>query len=144
MRFLTVQYAKHANGKIDEVMGVTKRIRAKDIQMCNIILDFKEKKVQKCIVDGAAVDTDWDKLYAYFQPLYPAVIERLEYEADPVGFMQRIAAGEIEVGERDDIVTDVETVDTADRKVITIDASEISPDQIDNMITQFQEQSIEG
>jgi ABC-type uncharacterized transport system YnjBCD substrate-binding protein len=48
------------------------------------------KKVQKCIVDGAIVVTDWDKLYTYYQDLYPNIVERLEYEADPVAFMAKI------------------------------------------------------
>lgn len=81
MRYLLITYVKRANGQLDEQMGVAKRLREKDITMCNIIMDFKEKKVEKCIIEGASMDTDWDKLYTYYQQHYAAIFERLEAEA---------------------------------------------------------------
>ena len=41
MRYLTMTYVTRANGKIDEVMAVTRNIKRSDLQTCNVILDFK-------------------------------------------------------------------------------------------------------
>jgi len=45
MRYLTMTYVTRANGKIDEVMAVTRNIKRSDLQMCNVILDFKKLAV---------------------------------------------------------------------------------------------------
>ena len=42
MRYLMLTYYTKANGKIDESMIVTTRVRTKDWQTANVILDFKE------------------------------------------------------------------------------------------------------
>ena len=41
MRYLMLTYYTRANGKIDESMIVATRVRTKDWQMANVILDFK-------------------------------------------------------------------------------------------------------
>ena len=46
--------------------------------MCNVILDFSEKKVQKCIIEGKIVDTDWEKMSSYYKKIYPALVDQLE------------------------------------------------------------------
>ena len=81
MRYLLITYVKRANGQLDEQMGVAKKLREKDVTTCNIIMDFKEKKVEKCVVEGTNMATDWDKLYSYYQQHYAAIFERLEAEA---------------------------------------------------------------
>lgn len=77
MRYLLITYYRKANGKIDEVMTVSNKIRPKDHQMTNIILDFKDQVVLKCIMDGEQVPKDWDKIVSYFYQYYQATIERL-------------------------------------------------------------------
>ena len=81
MRYFLVSYIKKPNGQIDEAVSLTKSLKKNDYQTSNIIMDFKEKKVITCTVDGSRVDTDWDKLYAYYNQHYPNVIERLVSEA---------------------------------------------------------------
>lgn len=66
------------NGQIDEQVQVTKNLKIKDHQQCNVILDFLNKKVEKCIIEGKKVDTDWQKMYDYYQRIYPNVIEQVE------------------------------------------------------------------
>ena len=44
-------------------------------------MDFKDKVVNKCVVDGLILNKDWDRLYGYYQPIYTSIIERLEAEA---------------------------------------------------------------
>lgn len=48
--------------------------------MCNVILDFKDKKVVKCTMDGTVVPKDWDKVVGYYYKHYSATIERLFVE----------------------------------------------------------------
>ena len=81
MRYFLVTYATKAGGQIDEVVSVTKHIRPRDSQMCNVIMDYKDKKVEKCIIEGKRVETTWENLDLYYRQLYPNIIERLEKEA---------------------------------------------------------------
>jgi hypothetical protein len=57
-------------------------LKATDRQMCNVILDFANKKVEKCVIEGKVVDMDWDKVNQYYKKIYPAIIAQLEKEAD--------------------------------------------------------------
>jgi hypothetical protein len=41
-------------------------------------MDFAKKKVEKCVVEGKTVDTDWYKLNEYYKRIYPALIDQLE------------------------------------------------------------------
>lgn len=81
MRYLIITYLRKANGQIDEQLEVTKNLKERDIQMANVIMDFKELKIVKCLVEGQALSTDWSQLYTYYHQLYPSVLERLVIEA---------------------------------------------------------------
>lgn len=81
MRYLLITYVRKADGKIDEQVTVSKKTKDIDLQMCNIILDYKDKKVVKSVIDGQVLPTEWEKVDAYYRQLYPAIIERLEQEA---------------------------------------------------------------
>jgi len=81
MRYLLITYIRKPNGQIDEQVEVSKKIRERDITTCNVIMDFKDKVVNKCVVDGLILNKDWDRLYGYYQPIYTSIIERLEAEA---------------------------------------------------------------
>jgi hypothetical protein len=63
-------------------VGTSKKLKATDRQMCNVILDFANKKVEKCVIEGKVVDMDWDKVNQYYKKIYPAIIAQLEKEAD--------------------------------------------------------------
>ena len=65
-------------GQIDEQVTVAKRVRTSDIQMCNVILDYQNKKVDKCVIEGKVVETDYDKMNAYYKQVYPSLIDQLE------------------------------------------------------------------
>lgn len=78
MRYLLIVYVRKPNGQIDEQVSISKRVRTSDIQMCNVILDFSKKKVDKCVVEGKVVDTDWDKMIEYYKKIYPTLIDQLE------------------------------------------------------------------
>ena len=77
MRYLTMTYVTRANGKIDEVMAVTRNIKRSDLQTCNVILDFKKLDVVKCTMNGTTVPRDWDRVVSYYHQHYASTIERL-------------------------------------------------------------------
>ena len=70
------------NGQIDEQVAVSKRVKTSDIQTCNVILDFVKKKIDKCVIEGKVVETDWDKMNEYYKRIYPSLIAQLEKEAE--------------------------------------------------------------
>ena len=77
MRYLMLTYYYQANGKIDEGMTVATRVKTKDWQTANVILDFKEQKVLKASIRDNAIPKDWDRIVGYYYPFYPAIMERL-------------------------------------------------------------------
>jgi hypothetical protein len=80
MRYLMLTYFYQANGKIDEGMTVATRVRTKDWQTANVILDFKEQKVLKASVRDTAIPKDWDRIVGYYYPFYTNIMERLLVE----------------------------------------------------------------
>ena len=73
-----IVFMRKPNGQIDEQVSISKRVRPADIQTCNVIMDFAKKKVEKCVVEGKTVDTNWYKLNEYYKRIYPALIDQLE------------------------------------------------------------------
>ena len=61
-------------------MTVSTKIRPKDWQTTNVILDFKEQKVLLCSVAGISANKDWDTIVGYYYQHYAATIERLFVE----------------------------------------------------------------
>lgn len=65
-------------GQIDEQVTISKRVRQSDLQTVNVIIDFAKKTVDKCIIEGKKVDTDFDKMNEYYKKIYPNLIQQLE------------------------------------------------------------------
>ena len=80
MRFLLFTYITTPKGKIDEVMSISKKLRPRDWQTANVILDFREQKVLLCSVAGLTANKDWDTIVSYYYQHYAATIERLFQE----------------------------------------------------------------
>ena len=78
MRYFLVTFKRKAGGQIDEEAAVVKNLRTSDIQTCNIILDFKENSVDRCMIDGKRMDTDLDTIVEYYKKVYPTFIQNLE------------------------------------------------------------------
>ena len=78
MRYMLITFFRKPGGQIDEQVGFSKRVRKTDEQTCNVILDFKEKKVLKCIIDGKLTPTSFEKMHAYYKEIYPQLVEQLE------------------------------------------------------------------
>lgn len=78
MRYLLITFFRKPGGQIDEQVGVAKKVRMSDVQTCNVILDFQSRKVQKCVIEGKVVDTDFQKMLEYYKRIYPNLVEQLE------------------------------------------------------------------
>lgn len=77
MRYLLLTYYTQANGKIDEAMTVSNKIRTKDWQTANVILDFKEQKVLTARMHDTSIPKDWERIVGYYYQFYTKIIERL-------------------------------------------------------------------
>jgi hypothetical protein len=77
MRYLLLTYYTKPNGQIDEVMTVSTKIKTRDWQTANVILDFKEQKVLTASVRGMTATRDWDTVVSYYYTHYAATIERM-------------------------------------------------------------------
>lgn len=73
-------YYTKPDGKIDEAMTVTTKIKTRDWQTVNVILDFKELKVLKCSVGDVTAVKDWDRVVSTYYEHYSNIIERLFQE----------------------------------------------------------------
>lgn len=78
MRYLLITFVRKPNGQIDEQCAVASKLRKSDQNMCNIILDYHQHKVEKCVVEGNVLDTDWDRINEYYRAVYPKMIDELE------------------------------------------------------------------
>lgn len=78
MKYLLIQFLRKPNGQIDEQVSIAKKVRPTDLQTCNVILNFSERKVEKCVIEGKVVETDWDRMNNYYKKIYPNLISELE------------------------------------------------------------------
>ncbi len=81
MRYLLISFLRKRAGQIDEMVSVSKRVRTSDMNSANVILDFADKKVVKCMIEGQNHDTTFDKMRDYYARVYPNLVEQLEREA---------------------------------------------------------------
>ncbi len=78
MRYLLITYYRKPGGQIDEQVEVSRNLKPKDLQTCNIIMDFKEQKVEKCVIEGQTLTKEWQQLRDYYAKVYPDVVDKIE------------------------------------------------------------------
>jgi hypothetical protein len=78
MRYLLITFFRKPGGQIDEQVTVSKRLKTSDLQMCNVILDYNKKKLEKCIIEGKVVDSDFQRMSEYYRKIYPSLVDQLE------------------------------------------------------------------
>jgi len=81
LRYLLITFVRKPGGQIDELVAVGKRVKPADLQTCNVIIDYADKKVIKCVVEGKVVDTDFERMDTYYKQVYPNLIAQLEKES---------------------------------------------------------------
>lgn len=70
-RTATKDYWKHDDaGQLDEQVSFSRKLRDKDVQNYNVILDLDNKKIVKCVIDQFN-GTDYDRMFEYFKRNYP-------------------------------------------------------------------------
>ena len=77
MRYLLITYHLKSDGKIDETTAVSRNLKTRDIQTCNVILDFKKLEVVKAHMNGVTVPKDFNKIVEYYIQHYENIINRL-------------------------------------------------------------------
>lgn len=77
MRYLLLTYYRDARGQANEVMTVSRKLKTRDLQTANTILDFRDQCVVKCTIEGNSVPKDWNHIVSYYYQHYSATIERL-------------------------------------------------------------------
>jgi len=82
MRYLLITFVRKPGGQIDEQVAVGKKVKPADLQTCNVIIDYAKKTVDKCIIEGKKVDTDFIKMNEYYKRVYPSLVSQLEKEAE--------------------------------------------------------------
>jgi hypothetical protein len=58
-------------------MAVSRNIKSRDIQTCNVILDFQKLEVVKANMDGVTVPKNFNRIVEYYHQHYASTIERL-------------------------------------------------------------------
>jgi hypothetical protein len=81
MRYLLLVFTRKKSGQIDETVTVRKQVQVSDMNQSNVILDFAEKKIVKCIIEGKQHDTTFEIMREYYSKIYPKLIDQLEKEA---------------------------------------------------------------
>jgi hypothetical protein len=76
-----IQFIRKPGGQIDELVNVSRKMKKSDITTKNVILDYAEQKVEKCVIEGNNHDTSFEKMNSYYKRIYPTLIEQLEKEA---------------------------------------------------------------
>jgi hypothetical protein len=82
MRYLLITYLRKSSGQIDEQVGFSTRLRDKDLSSCNVIVDYKDKKVVKCVIEGKKVETEFGLMDDYYRKVYPELITQLSESAE--------------------------------------------------------------
>jgi negative regulator of genetic competence, sporulation and motility len=77
VRYLLITYVTRANGKIDEVMAVSRNLKKRDLQTCSVILDFKRLEVVIASMNGTTIPKDFNRVVEYYYQYYQSTIDRL-------------------------------------------------------------------
>jgi hypothetical protein len=78
MRYFIVKYIRKPNGKLDESVSASKKLKTRDIQTSAVILDFQTQQVLQSTLDGVTVPKDWWKIRDFYHQHYKKMIEDLE------------------------------------------------------------------
>jgi len=82
VRYFVVTYVKKTDGKYDEVIKVAEKLTTKMVRSANIILDFRDRKVEKARLEEP-IQRDWFILKNYYENIYTDIITTLERTYPP-------------------------------------------------------------
>ena len=78
MRYFIVKYIRRPNGKLDEMVSASKKLKTNDLQTAAVVLDFGTQQVVLATLDGITVPKDWWKIRDFYYRHYKKLIEDLE------------------------------------------------------------------
>ena len=81
MRYITITFVRRRGGQIDELVATSKRVRTSDMEDANVILDFADKKILKCVIEGKNHESTFEKMRDYYARVYPNLVDQLERES---------------------------------------------------------------
>ena len=81
MRYMCLTFFRKPGGQIDEQLVVRKSLKKSDFQTCNVILDFGERKIEKCVAEGNKIEKSFEELVEYYKKVYPSLVTQLEKDA---------------------------------------------------------------
>lgn len=58
-------------------MSVSRRLKPRDLDTANVIIDFKKLEVVKCSMGGVNVPKNFDRIVEYYMKHYESTITRL-------------------------------------------------------------------
>ena len=78
-RYFIATYTYQADGSMNEAVRVDERVRKQDLLRANVILDFKEKRIEKLrLAEFNRSMSDWNLVRDYYADEHKDLIERLE------------------------------------------------------------------
>lgn len=63
---------------MDELVAVSKKIKMSDATCAAVILDFKQRRVEKAHLDGTTLPRDFDRIRGFYAQHYAGIIQDLE------------------------------------------------------------------
>lgn len=42
-------------------------------------MDYKDRRVVKCVIEGSVVPTSFEQLHEYYSRIYPTLVEQIEH-----------------------------------------------------------------
>jgi hypothetical protein len=78
LKYLIITYYQKPSGQYDEAVAVSQRLKDRDITTASVILDFSNRSVVKCSMNGVVVPKDFEKIRDFYYQYYSSHIDDLE------------------------------------------------------------------
>jgi hypothetical protein len=83
-RYFIVTYSHMPDGSMNEAVRVDERVRKQDMLRANVILDFKEQRIEKLrLADHNRSMSEWNLVREYYHEQHKDLIDRLERDQLP-------------------------------------------------------------
>ena len=70
MRYFCITFVKRPSGQIDESTQTLNKLKTRDLQEANVILDFREEQILKCRMSEGNIPVDWKTVVGYYSKHY--------------------------------------------------------------------------
>jgi hypothetical protein len=74
---MLITYLRKPDGRIDEQVSVSRRVKTKDLQTANVIMDFQDRRIVQASMNGTTVPRDWQRIVMYYYEHYRDLIDQL-------------------------------------------------------------------